>query len=80
MRRTYDKIAFDLASGTRLDGRRVKVVDVVVEDDVDATSGDVLLCQLAVFLRVGSVEQLRVRVDDRDLLARISVLDLARGF
>jgi hypothetical protein len=77
---TYDEVALELAPRARHGGVGLKVVDVVVEDDVDATGSEVLLDPLAVFVWVSRVEELRVRVDDGNLLARERVLDLARVF
>ena len=77
---TYDEIALNLAPGTRLRGSGVKVVDVIIEDDLDTTRPNVLLDPFAVFVRIGSVEEHRVRVDDGNFLLGESVLDLASIF
>ena len=77
---TYNEIAVELAPRTRLHGNRVKVVDIVIEDDLDTAGGEILLDPLAVFVRVGRVEKLRVRVDNGDFLVGERVLDLTRIF
>lgn len=55
---TYNQIAVDLAARACLYGSAVKVVDVVIEDNVDATGGDILLDPLAILVGVGRVEKL----------------------
>ena len=79
-KKAYDEIAIELAPGTRLGVGGFKVVDVVVEHDVDTAGGNVLLDSLAVFVGIGRVKKHRVRVDDGDLLAGECVLDLAGIF
>jgi hypothetical protein len=79
-KKTYDEIALELAPGTCLGLGGFKVVDVVVEHDVDTAGGNVLLDSLAVFVGIGRVKKQGVRVDDGNLLARELVLDLAGIF
>jgi hypothetical protein len=79
-KKTYDEIALELPPGTRLGVGGFKVVNVVVEHDVDAARGNVLLHSLAVFVGIGRVEEHAVRVDDGDLLGRERVLDLTGIF
>jgi hypothetical protein len=55
---TYNKIAVDLAARACLYRSAVKVVDVVVEDDVDTAGGKILLNPLAILVGVGRVEKL----------------------
>jgi len=59
-------------------GHGFKVVDMVIEDDVDATGREVLLESLAVLVRVHRTEQLVMLVHDGHLLVRERVFDLAR--
>jgi hypothetical protein len=77
---TYNEIALKLAPGTRLRRNRVKVVNVVIEDNVDAAVAKILLHPLAVLVRVDRVEKLRVRVDNGNLLVGERIFDLARIF
>jgi len=56
----------------------VKVVDVVVEDNVDTAGGKILLDPLAILVGVGRVEKLGVGVNDGNCLVGERVLDLAR--
>jgi nitrogen fixation protein len=58
----------------------LQVVDVVIEYDVDTAGGNILLDSLTVFVRIRRVEEHRVRVDNRDLLAGERVLDLSSIF
>jgi hypothetical protein len=55
---TYNKIAVDVAARACLYRCAVKVVDVVIEDDVDTAGGKILLDPLAIFVGVGRVEKL----------------------
>jgi hypothetical protein len=66
-----------VAPGARCSRNVCKVIDVVIEDDVDAAGSNIFLNPLAVFVRVSRVEKLRVRVNNCDLLLWECVLDLA---
>jgi len=78
--RTYNEIAVHMAAGACLYGSGVEVVDIIVEDDVHSALDKVLLDHLAVLVGVGRVEELRVRVDNGNLLVGERVLDLTRIF
>ena len=69
-----------MAPGTRLGVGGFKVVDVVVEHNVDIAGGNVILDPLAVFVGISRVKKQRVRVDNGDLLVREGVLNLAGIF
>jgi hypothetical protein len=69
-----------LAARACLYGRAVKVVDVVIEDDVDTAGGEILLDPLAILVGVARVEKLCVRVDHGDCFVGERVLELARIF
>lgn len=77
---THNDIPIELASGPRLHGRRIEVVDIVVEDNVNSAGGEILLDPLAVFVRVRGIEKLRVRVDDGNLLVGERILNFASIF
>lgn len=69
-----------MAARACLYGSAVKVVEVVVVDDVDTAGGKILLDPLAILVGVGRVEKLRVRLHDGNFLVGERVLDLARIF
>lgn len=79
-RGTYNEIAIKLAPGTRLHRSRFKVINVVIEDNVDAAVGNILLNPLAVLVRVDGIQKLSVRVDNGNLLVGERILNLARIF
>ena len=55
---TYNEIAVDVAARACLYGSIVKVVDVVIVDDVDSAGGEILLDPLAILVWVARVEKL----------------------
>ena len=80
LKRAHNEITLQLALRTCRCRNGVKVVNVVVEHDVDPAGGEAFLDLLAILVRVRRVEKLRVRVNNGDLLARERVLDLASEF
>lgn len=79
-RKTYNEVAVELAAEMGRCRNGVKILDVVIEDDVDAAGNKVLLNPFAVFVRVEGVEESRAPVDDGNHLAGECVLDFTRIF